>query len=107
MKTAKKSNYLNLGSIIVRTDKETGEPLKDENGKPLYTILLGKDLDIKVNGKKLPSRYLNVENPVTKFERMLKKGVITQDEYNTKTERFQQGGDLSYIKFEISANLES
>lgn len=100
------SSYLTLGSIIAKTDKETGKPLKDESGKPLYTIYLGKDIELKINGKKVSSRYLNVENPVTKFDRMLAKGVLNQEEYDEKIERFGPEGDLNYIKFEISAKLE-
>lgn len=107
MSEYKKSNYQALGAITLRTDKETGEPILDKNGNKQYTLLIDKSANVTINGKKISSKYLTVESPKAKFERMLSAGKISEDDFLAKTSRFDQDGDLSYIKFEVTAKLDA
>jgi len=102
----KKKNTLfpQIGSVIERRNKETGEPERDENGNKTYYLKIDKDVQLTVNGKKVEG-YLQVSRPRDKYDRMLAKEAITPDEHKIKVADFEPGGERSYITFELSADL--
>lgn len=82
---------------------------KDEEGRAQYYIKIDSDTVVTINGKKVTA--LNIQRPTDKFQNMLAKGVITEEQYEEKMSQYDgslkdQKGDLSYIKFELTANLE-
>lgn len=95
----KKKTYAPVGVII--EDRE-----KREDGQPKFYIKLSKDTQISINGKDVSGGYLQVSYPTDKFDNMLKRGSLTQEEYLSKVARFSEGGDLSYIAFEVNAAFE-
>ena len=96
----KKKTYAPVGVLI--QDKELRE-----DGQPKYYIKLSKDTKVSINGKDLTGGYLQVSYPTDKFDNMLKRGSISQEDYLQKVSRFSEGGDLSYIAFEINAAFEA
>ena len=99
------AKYPSLGSMIARRDQNTGASVLDVNGKQQYYIKVDKNVDIKVNGHKVEG-YINISRPRDKFDRMLEKGSITPKEHAEKISRFEKGGDLDYIQFEVSVKVE-
>lgn len=97
--------YPQIGSMIAKKDRNTDAPILDENGKPTYYIKLDKQTKLTVNGKPV-ERFLNISRPRDKFDRMLAKGTITPSEHAEKIARFEKGGDLDYIQFEVSCIIE-
>lgn len=77
---------------------------KGEDGRPQYYIKLDSSVEVKINGKKVSA--LNIQRPTDKFEKMLAKGVITEEQYEEKMADFEKDGKLSFVKFELTANLE-
>lgn len=102
----KKVYYPKIGTMIEKRDKETGEPILDANDNKTYYIKIDKDADIRINGKKVTSEYLNVGRPRDKYDRMKEKGTIDAKEHEEKVSRYEGEGDLSFAKFEISATTE-
>lgn len=92
--------FVNLGAIASKREK-------DEHGRNQYYLKIDKDVDVKINGVSFTGKYINVQRPTDKFEKMLKKGNITQEQYDEKVARFGEDGDLNYITLELSAVLES
>jgi len=90
-----------LGTIFKRTNKDTGELIKDDEGRQQYTFVLNKDVEITINGKKYESSYFYVNRPDDKFKTMLESGKITEAEYDEKVSRYKEGGDLTNVVFEI------
>lgn len=99
------TKYPAIGSMIARKDKETGQPILDANENQTYYIKVDNKTDLRVNGVKVTG-YLNVSRPRDKADRMLEKGVITKQEHAEKIARYEEGGDLDYITFEIGAKIE-
>lgn len=97
--------YPNIGSMIAKRDQNSGDSILDKNGKQTYYIKLDKQTTLTVNGKPVTG-YLNISRPRDKFDRMLEKGTITAKEHAEKISRFEKGGDLDYIQFEVSAVIE-
>lgn len=97
--------YPQIGSMVANSDRQTGEPQRDQNGKQRYSVKVDKNVDLRVNGQKVTG-YLNVSRPRDKFDRMLASGVITPAEHAEKVARFEKGGDLAFVQFEISATIE-
>ena len=96
---AKNNDYVKLGAMV-----DSGE--KDENGKPIYYIKLDKEVKIKINGQDFNGKSFKVERPTDKFDRMVKKGVITPDEHKQKLDLYAEGGKAAFVKFEIEAKLK-
>lgn len=61
-----------------------GALMKGEDGG--YYIALDKELKLNVNGKNFDGKYIRVEEPKVKYQRMLEKGVITEEECESKIE---------------------
>lgn len=104
-----KKTYHNLGSMKLKKDK-------DENGNLQYYVEIDqKILDkIRIDGKKI-SKFIQVERPTQKFDRMLAAGKIDEKEYEEKTAQFdstidpqtkQPRGKLSFVKFDLQAVSE-
>lgn len=88
-------DFPKVGAMLQK--KELGK-----DGKPQYYLRIDKDVEVKINGKKVTA--LNIERPTAKYERMLANDKISPEEYEEKMELFEEG-ELSYIKFEFSADL--
>lgn len=87
-KPAGKKQYVKFGALI--RGKEGG-----------YYITLDKELSLNVNGQAFGGKYINVEDPKAKFQRMLDKGSITEEQYTEKTEKIPE-----YIRQELTIVLE-
>jgi len=97
-----KKTYYNLGNMKTKKDK-------DADGNLQYYIEIDQKLQgrLSIDGKKITTKFIDVERPTTKFDRMLSKGVIDQNEYDKKTEEYSKEGRLSFIKFDLQiANEE-
>jgi hypothetical protein len=92
---------IQLGTMYKKTKYQSKELEFDDQGRQLYTVSLNKDLDIRINGKKIDARTLYVNRPDEKLRIMLNKGTITEEQFDEKMARFQEGGDLSNLVFEI------
>lgn len=77
---------------------------KDESGRPQYYIKIDKNVKVTVNGKQVTA--LNIQRPTDKFERQLAKGTISEAEFEEKMAQFDKDGDLSFVKFELTVNLD-
>lgn len=88
--------FHNIGSM--KTKKE-----KDANGNPQYYIEIDKNYigRISIDGKPVTTKFINVDRPTSKFDRMLKSGKIKEDEYDQKTADFAPDGKLSFVKFDL------
>ncbi len=98
-----KQKYVNVGILCRR---------KDGDG---FYIKLDNEVQITIDGDTVTGGYLNANDPLDKYEKIIAKaerdleeGNINEDEYNEKIEnanaqaqRFQDDGDLSYISKEI------
>lgn len=92
--------FNNLGSMKLKKDK-------DKDGNPQYYIELDQKIieKLKLDGKPL-SKFINVERPTAKYDRMLKAGKITQEEYEAKIADFDKEGRLSFVKFDLQVQTE-
>lgn len=91
-----KKIYLSVGSMNEKKEA-------DEDGRPQYHLKLDSRRKITIDGKLVKSLYMNINRPETKFKRMAAKGTKTPAEAEAEIARFQKGGDLEYVKFEIEA----
>lgn len=108
--------YHNFASMKTKKDK-------DENGNVQYLIELDKKYIDKLflydSEKKryvpVPGKYINVDRPTTKFDRMLKSGKITEAEYEQKVSEYdasidpqtkQPRGKLAFVKFDLQIVTE-
>ena len=96
----KTSGYVDLGVLILARDK-------DSQGRPAYYIQLDKEVEITINGVPF-SKTISAKNMVTKFDEMISR---TDDEakiekYEATKSRFEKDGDLSYMKFALTAKLD-
>jgi hypothetical protein len=80
-----------------------GEIRKSEDGS-LY-IKFDDKVSVVVNGVEMAGKSASLEKPTVKFERMLAKGVITEEEAEQKISQFEEGGKLEFIRQEISVKL--
>lgn len=93
------SKYETLGTFCLKKKENPEEP-------NAYHIKLGKDVKLTINGKEVDGLYLDVKKPEVKFDRMLAKGIISQEERNEKVAEFQEKGRLSFVKFDITATVK-
>lgn len=100
-----KKTYLNLGTIVEKRDKQTGEPIRDENGNKTYYLKIDKKSKVTINGVQLEG-YINVQRPRDKYDRMLAKGKLTPQEHADKIAQYEKGGDFDYATFELNASVE-
>jgi hypothetical protein len=87
-KKSGKKTFVKFGALI--KGKEGG-----------YYVTLDKELTLNVNGKPFTGKYINVDDPKLKFQRMLDKGLITEEEYQEKIEKIPE-----YIRQELTIVLE-
>lgn len=100
-----KKTYLNLGTIIEKRDKQTGEPIRDENGNKVYYLKVDKNSKVTINGEKVEG-FINVARPRDKYDRMLKTGKITAEEHEQKVSQYEKGGEFDYATFELSTSVD-
>jgi len=93
------ATFINFGAIMTKKDR-------DAEDKPQYYIKLNKEVELVVNGKKVTSEYINVSSPKVKYDRMLEKGKISEEEADTAKARFDSNGDLSFIKQELTIVID-
>lgn len=95
--------YHKIGSMIEKRDKATGKPILDEDGKKTYYLKVDKNADIRINGVKVPAgAYMNVKRPYDyDYRQMYLAKKLDPQEYDEKKAKFEAGGDLSYIQFEL------
>lgn len=98
-------SYPQIGSMIQKKDKQSGAATLDANGKATYYIKIDKNTKLSVNGVPVEG-YLNISRPRDKFDRMLEKGSLTEKEHAEKIARFEKGGDLDFVQFEIGCVIE-
>lgn len=99
-----KSKYLSVGALM--KSKEGG-----------FYIKLDKETKVVIDGTDFTGGYINVQKPTVKYDRMIAKaeeklqnGDITEEEYDkqledlsAKSKRYEKGGDLEYIRQELTA----
>ena len=71
-----------------------------------FTIKLDRDVELTVNGKKFTGEYINVQKPTVKYDNMLKREKITEEEYNKAVARFADGGDLAFVRQELTIVID-
>jgi hypothetical protein len=89
------AKYNNFGSMKLKKEK-------DKDGNPQYYIELDQKIidRLKFDGKPL-DKFIQVERPTAKFDRMLNSGKLSQDEYDAKVAQFDKDGKLSFVKFDL------
>lgn len=92
-----KKKFVNVGAMLQRKEN-------DDQDRPTYWLKLDKEVEMTINGKKVTA--LNISRPTDKFERMLKAGKITAEEYENKIELYNEKGDYSFVKFEFTAAID-
>ena len=75
---------------------QLGAILKGKDGG-LY-IKVDDKIQLNVNGKAFDGKYINLQKPQLKYDRMLDKGVITESEYDEKLSRVPE-----FVKYELIA----
>lgn len=95
--------YHKLGSMVEKRDKATGEAILDKDEKKTYYFKVDKNVDIRINGVKVPAgSYINVKRPYDfDYRQHYIAGKITEEEYLEKKAKYEKGGDLSYFQFEL------
>lgn len=93
----KKFDYVDVGAMLQKKDQ-------DDQGRPVYWLKFDDKVEVKVNGVKV--KALNIQRPTDKYDRMLAKGTIDENEYEEKMARYEDKGDLSYVKFQFTATLD-
>lgn len=96
----KTSGYVDAGVLILAKDK-------DSQGRSQYYIQFDKDTDITINGVPF-EKTISVKNMVTKYDEMIARSEDEEkiEKYETTRSRFEKDGDLSYMKFTLTAKLD-
>lgn len=85
------AKFINVGILCKK---------RDNSG---FYIKLDKDFDpSSLKGQS----YINVNSPKDKYDRMLKSDKITEEEYEEKVARYNKGGDLEWIRQELTVVLD-
>lgn len=82
---------------------KVGAILRSKEGS-LY-IKFDKDTNIEINGVRVSGLSANLEKPSVKFERMLAAGKISEEEAAEEIAKYEEGGEKSYVRQEISVKL--
>jgi hypothetical protein len=95
--------YHKIGTMVERRDKETREPILDKDGKKTYYLKVDKNVNITINGKKVPAGgYLNVKRPYDyDYRQFHVTGKLSEQEYEEKRSQFEKGGEKDYLQFEF------
>lgn len=86
--------FVNFGNLVLKKD-----------GK--YAIKLDTRNEIRINGEKVTSGYINAEAPLEKFNRMLEKQKISQEEYNQRVEEYSKGGKFEYVRLDLQVTMDN
>ena len=100
MSDKKTTGYVDLGVFILGQEK-------DKFGRSEYYIKFDKDVEITINGVPF-EKTVSAKNMLSKFDNMIS---YTDDEskiekYEQTKSRFDKEGDLSYMKFQLTAKLD-
>jgi len=76
--------------VYIRLDKDVKMILKGKTFK-------GEEFEVEVD----PGGFLNLETPASGFQRMVDHGIMTEEEAEKKASRYEEGGDLSFIRYKI------
>jgi len=87
-KTKGKKQYVTLGAVC--TGKDGGS-----------YITVDKNVELIVNGIKFTGKYISLNSPTEKYERMAKSGKISAEEAEAKIDKIPE-----YIKKEVVIVLE-
>lgn len=93
-KSTQGKRFIKLGAI-----------LKTKADGSLY-IKFSDDVNIEVEGVSVAGLTASLEQPHVKFERMLASGKMSEEEAEHKISRYQPGGDLEFIRQEITIKLD-
>tara|TARA_R110000851_G_scaffold29641_1_gene81420 strand:+ start:359 stop:643 length:285 start_codon:yes stop_codon:yes gene_type:complete len=93
------ATFINFGALMTKKDR-------DSEGKLQYYIKLDKEVKLVVNGKATTSEYIQVKAPTAKYDAMLAKDKITEEECDEKKARFAKGGDLEFIRQELTVIID-
>lgn len=100
-----KPQYLNLGTMIEKRDKQTNKPILDDNGNKTYYIKIDAKSKVTINGIPVTG-YFSVSRPEDKYYKMCEKGTISEAERDHKVAQYEEGGEYSYCKFEFSKKVD-
>lgn len=80
---------------VLAGDLKVGSIFKSKTGNGYY---LSKDrkVSLHINGTRFDGEYINMKKPQEKYDTFLEKGIITQEEYDTKITNLPE-----YIKYEL------
>ena len=73
-----------------------------KDGRSYYYIKFAEGYGLHKDGNPIDLKAYG-DTPINNLESKLEKGFIEADEYNTKLERYSEGGDLSFVKIEFNA----
>lgn len=101
--------YHNLGSMKVRRKKNESDPAE-------YYIEIDREMlsKISIEGKPI-SKFIQVERPTAKFDRMLAAGKMSEAEYDKRVADFDASidpetgnprGKSSFVKFDLQVVTE-
>lgn len=104
-----KNKYVNVGIMCLRKKENEDDPNE-------YYIKLEKDIKITIDGDTVTGGYINVTDPLLKYDRMVTKaerdlddGKIDEEAFDgivekadNMTKRYLDNGDLEFIKFDLT-----
>jgi len=96
------AKFIDFGAIMTKKER-------DDEGKLQYYIKLNKDIKVTIDGQKLTSEYINVKTPVQQIQARIDSGKNDEEkiEQLEKTKaRFEQGGDLEFIKQNLTVVID-
>lgn len=99
-RTAKKG-----GNFEKKTEGRVNLGILCESQEGGYYIKLSDNVDITVNGVPFEGEYINLQDPIDKYEYSLTQGWIDEDEFEEKAQLYGEGGDYSYIRQFVSLKL--
>ena len=79
---------------------QLGALIKKKDGSGFY-IKVDKELSISINGRTFKGEYISCAKPQEKYDRMLAKDKITQEQYDEKVQNIP-----SYIRQELTLIFE-
>lgn len=84
------AKFVNFGQLLLKKDKSA------------FYIKLDEKMDITINGQKYDG-ILTVKSPVQVLQASLDKGKITEEEFDEKSARYADDGDLSFVRQYLTA----
>lgn len=100
--------YHKIGSMIEKRDKQTQEPIRDEDNLKTYYIKIDNNTKIIVNGVAIPpGSFINVKRPYDyDYRQHYVKKVTTEQEYLEKKAQYEGKGPKSFLSFDLEIVTE-